>query len=36
MEKFRNELNSNEQVARKIIGADTEAQFTVNGKSADE
>lgn len=36
MKKFRNELNSNEQVARKIIGIDTEAQFTVNGKSADE
>lgn len=36
MKNYRNELNSNEQMARKIIGTDTEAKFTVNGKSADE
>lgn len=36
MNNFRNELNSSEQMARKIIGTDTEAQFTVSGKSADE
>lgn len=36
MNDFRNELNSSEQMARKIIGADTEAKFTVNGQSADE
>ena len=36
MNDFRNELNSNEQMARKIIGTDTEAKFTVNGQSADE
>ena len=31
-----NELNFNEQMARKIIGADTEAQFTVDGQSAED
>lgn len=36
MNNYRNELNSNEQIARKIIGTDTEAKFTVNGQSADE
>ena len=36
MNNYRNELNSNEQLARKIIGTDTEAKFTVNGQSADE
>ena len=36
MNNYRNELNSNEQMARKIIGTDTEAKFTVNGQSADE
>lgn len=36
MNNYRNELNSSEQFARKIIGADTEAEFTVNGTSADE
>lgn len=35
MNNFRNELNSNEQLARKIIGTDTEAKFTVNETSAD-
>lgn len=35
MRNYRNELNSSEQMARTIIGADTNAQFTVNGTSAD-
>lgn len=36
MKNFRNELNSNEKLARQIIGTDTEAKFTVNGQTADE
>lgn len=36
MNNFRNELNSNEKFARTIIGADTEAKFTVDGQTADE
>ena len=36
MKEFRNELNANEQVARKIIGTDTEAKFTVNNETADD
>ncbi len=35
MSNFRNELNSNEKASRKIIGADTEAKFTVDGQTAD-
>lgn len=35
MRNYRNELNSNERVARSIIGTDTEANFTVNESSAD-
>ena len=36
MKEFRNELNANERVARKIIGTDTEAKFTVNDETADD
>lgn len=35
MKNYRNELNSNEKLARKIIGTDTEAKFTVNEQTAD-
>lgn len=33
---FRNELNSSEKVSRTIVGADTNAKFTVNNQSADD
>lgn len=33
---FRNELNATEQMARTIIGTDTEAKFDVNGAAADD
>lgn len=36
MSNFRNELNSSERVSRKIIGADTEAKFTVNDQTAND
>lgn len=36
MNNFRNELNSSEKASRKIIGADTEAKFTVNDQTADD
>lgn len=33
---FRNELNSSEKASRTIVGADTNAKFTVNNQSADD
>jgi hypothetical protein len=36
MNNFRNELNSNEKMSRTVIGADTEAKFTVNNQTADD
>jgi len=36
MNNFRNELNSNEKLARQVVGTDTNAIFTVDGERADE
>lgn len=33
---FRNELNSSEKASRTIVGADTNAKFTVNNQSAND
>lgn len=32
---YRNELNSNEKISRKVVGTDTEAVFSVNNSNAD-
>ena len=36
MNDFRNVMNGNEKMARKIVGTDTEAKFTVEDDTADE
>lgn len=36
MKEFKNELSNNEQLARKIVGTDTEATFTSNNSVTDD